>query len=320
MKPLQKILTKFNGLRYPQEYLCFAKESFPGPLHVYLVHDKRIVKDITNRHLFVGYCPLVFAFSLPDLPVSVQIIFCRQVLQPNVIFSAKDALARLELHLIKKQQAGNADFFYYEAIHGSHHFLPAFHQFIGSLHNRLFNKKPGNVYLKGNLYKQVQIAYSVPRIISLITVGSNGLFNLFPTDLHGQVDETHYIISLRTGGEACKQVIKQKRLVVSQMQSEAYRMVYSLGKNHMQVLKPKDNFPFSGLLAENFSLPLPLQALSYNELILLDSFIHGIHTILLFKITACRQIQPENNSLVHIHNSYATWRYKNRLQGNYLMR
>jgi hypothetical protein len=53
---------------------------------------------------------------------------------------------------------------------------------------------------------------------------------------------------------------------------------------------------------------------------LTDSFIHGIHTIMLFKIVTYRLLHAENGTLAHVHNSYATWRYKNRLQGNYLLR
>lgn len=320
MKPQQKILNKLNGLHYPQEYLCFAKETFPDALHVYLVKDNHIIKDITNKHLFVGYCPLVFAFSFAGLPASIQIIFSQRLLQPNEIFTAKDALASLELELIKKQVAGKSNIFYYEGARGNHHFVSKFHQFISSLNNQWFNKKPGNVFLHNNLYKQVQIAYAVPRIISLITVGGNNFFNLFPTDLHGQIDETHYIISLRTGGKACKQVVAEGRLLVSQMHCQAFKMVYGLGKNHMQDLKTNDNFPFSQSLSEKFNLPLPQQAIAFKELELTDSFIHGIHTILLFKIVIYRQFQTENDTLAHIHNSYATWRYKNGLQGNYLLR
>lgn len=320
MKLLQKILIRFNGLHFPQEYLCFAKETFSHPLHVYLINENRIIKDITDEHLFVGYSPLVFAFSLTDLPTSVKVIFSQKVLHPNEIFSSKDALARLELNLIKKQQCDGNVIFYYEGLQGSHHFQSALHQYIGKKYNGWYNQKQGNVFLHDNLYRQVQIAYAIPRQISLITVGSNGLFNLFPTDLHGQVDEKHYIISLRTGGKACKQVMAEGKLLISGMQSQAYKMVYKSGKNHMQDLKPETNFAFSGYRSQKFGMPLPQQAIAYRELILEDSFIHGIHTIMLFKIVNYCPLQAQNDTLVHIHNSYASWRYKNGLQGNYLMR
>ena len=321
--PVKKLLNKLNGLHYQQEYLCFSKESHTQPLHAYLVNDKRIIKDITNRHLFTGYCPLIFAFpSFHDLtfPELADLVFSHSILQPNEFFSGKDALAFIKLKQVKKQDAGNITIFYFEGIRGSHHFLSPFHQFINSINNQLFNKKPGNVFLHNNLYKQVQIAYAIPRIISLISIGYKGLFNLFPTDLHGQVDEGHYIISLRIGGKACEQAEAARQLLISQVHCDMYRTVYGLGKNHMQELKSKNNFSFSTLLSEKFQLPLPEHTISYKELTLLDSFTHGIHKILLFKIVHQHQIQAETGTLAHIHNSYASWRYKKKFPGNYLLR
>ncbi|MEO7308250.1 MAG: hypothetical protein ABIR78_01880 [Ferruginibacter sp.] len=319
MQLLQKLLTKLNGLHYTQEYLCFAKGSFLQPPHVYLVTGKYITKDITDNHLFVGYNPLIFAFSAgEDLPSSIQIIYSQPTLQLNEIFSAKDAIALLDLQLTSEQPMDKVLF--YEGTRGSYRFLSGFHQLINRIYNQRFNKKPGNVFLHNNLYKQIQIAYAVPRNISLITVGNEELFNLFPTDLHGQLDEGHYIISLRIGGKAAEQVAMAGKLLISQVHGDAYKMVYGLGKNHMQDLKAKDNFPFSPTLSEQFKLPLPQRAVSCRELILLDSFTHGIHKIMLFKIVSAQQLTPQTEALAHIHNSYATWRYKNGLPGNYLLR
>src|SRR4030095_14386542 len=210
MKLVKKILNKFNGLYYTQEYLCLAKESFQQPLHVYLIAGKQIIKDITNQHLFTGYSPLIFtlystSIKEGELTEKIDIIFSEQSLKPNEFLEKKDAIACLSLKMIRRQSAGDMDIVYYEAIKGEHHFLSSFYQYIIELYNRLYNKKPGNVYLHNNLYRQVQIAYSVPRIISLITVSDCKLFNLFPTDLHGTVNEQYYISSLRHEGKACKQ-------------------------------------------------------------------------------------------------------------------
>ena len=318
---VKKILNKLNGLHYRQEYLCFAKGSYTQPLNAYLVNDKRIIKDITNQHLFVGYRPLIFAFpSDPVLKESLQIIFSQDVLLPNEFFSKKDALAFLDLKIIKKQSNDDSSIFYYEGTHGSHFFLSRFYQYINKINNRLFNKKAGNVYLHNNLYTLVQIAYAVPRNISLITVSNAGLFNLFPTDLHGQVDAGHYIISLRSSGKACEQVEAAGRVLISQVNSGIYKTVYGLGKNHMQPLKQKASFPFGQLLSNKLQWPLPEHAISYKELVLQSSFIHGIHKIMLFKIVHQQQIEAESTTLMHIHNTYATWRYKNKLPGNYLLR
>lgn len=317
---VKKILNTFNGLHYTQDYLCLAKESFSGSLHVYIVSNRHVVKNITNQHLFVGYCPLVFALPGANHPASLQLIFSQSSLQPNESYSQKDALASLELKRVKEQVTGNKSICYYEGIYGKHRFLSSFQQFINGLYNRRYNKKPGNVFLHDNLYKQVQIAYAVPRIISLITVSNNNLFNLFPTDLHGQADDEHYIISLRTGGKACEQVEASGKLLLSQVHCNAYKTVYSLGKNHMQDMKSKDHFPFGPSLSSAFKWPLPGQVLSYKELSLLDSFTHGIHKIMLFKIVTQHQPGFQTDTLAHIHNAYASWRFKTGLPGNYLFR
>jgi len=325
MKWIKKILNKLNGLYYPQEYLCLIKESFQQPLHVYLVHNNKIIKDITHSHIFVGYSPLLIALSFPSelnqpLPDEIEMVFSKSSLSLNENLKKKGAIARLSLQLIRKQPAGDAHFFYYEGIKGEHYFLSSFHQFIIRLSNWLFNKKPGNVFLPGNLYVQVQIAYAIPRIISLITVNDGGLYNLFPTDLHGPISESYYCISLRHNGKACRQVESTRRIVVSQMQGHAYKTVYSMGKNHMQDLKPKNNFPFTESLSKTINLPLPQSTLNYQELELIESFEQGIHKLLVFKILS-QQIMEENAAtLAHIHNVYATWRHNKGLAGNYLLR
>jgi flavin reductase (DIM6/NTAB) family NADH-FMN oxidoreductase RutF len=325
MKLVKKIFNKLNGIYYPQEYLCFAKESFQQPLHVYLVEDRKITKVITHSHLFTGYSPLIFTLHSPagnnqELPANIEIIFSKQSLQPNDFFTKKDAIAQLSLKIIRKQSAGDKTIFYYEGIKGEHHFLSSFHQYIIGLNNKLYNKKPGNVFLHDNLYKQVQIAYSVPRIISVITVSDGKLYNLFPTDLHGPVNEQYYVGSLRREGKACKQVEASRRIVISQIHCDAYKEVYSLGKNHMQELKTKENFPFSPSSSTVFHLPLPQSVLYYRELELIESFEHGIHKLLLFKIVSVEAISDEPATLAHIHNCYATWRHNKGLAGNYLLR
>jgi len=325
MQLLQKLFNKLNGLHYKQEYLCLAKESFQNPLHLYLIHKNKFIKDITEHHLFIGYSPLVFAFpSFNEINLSqtdsITIIFTEKDVDSNEIISEKDALATIYLKKLQREFTASNAIHLYEGINASHRFLSSFHQFIIQLGNDLYNKKPGNVFLAGNLYKQVQLAYAVPRNISLISVKQNDLFNLFPTDLHGQIDDKHYIISLRHGGKAGQQIETIKKILVSEVQAEFYKKAYSLGKNHMQELKGKNQFLFSNELSKVLHLPLPQSATYYRELELLDSLDHGIHRFFLFNIIDQHRLGNKPMTLAHIHNVYATWRYNKGLSGNYLLR
>jgi len=315
------MLIKLNGLYYPQEYLCLDKESFEHSLFVYLLRDGHVVKDITDLHLFIGYHPLVIALDANTSPFSqVEIIFTQHPLPLNALFVKKDAIASITLNKTAELQSGDTVINLYEGKKGTHRFVSPFHQFIINTHNELFQKKKGNVFLHDNLYKQVQIAYSIPRTISLVTVEQNHLYNCFPTDLHGQVNNGLYIISLRHQGKACRQVMASKRILLTEVDCNHFKSVYGLGKNHMQELKSKENFPFTDKSSKQFGLPIPSGGLAYRELELADSLNLGIHKIMLFSIRSRVQLDSSPATLAHIHNIYATWRRKNGLSGNYFMR
>src|SRR5438477_2944118 len=322
MQLLQKILNKFNGLHYGQEYLCLSKESFQYPLRAFLINNGHTIKDITGMHLFVGYSPLIIALSSSSVdptPQTIDIVLSHKSLSPNENPEKKDAMALLSLKKIRQLDVDGDIILFYEGIKGSHHFVSSFHQFMIQLNNSLYNQKQGNIFLKNNLYTQVQIAYAIPRKICLITVGENNLYNHFPTDLHGRLND-RYIISLRHGGKACQQVESAKKIVLSDMPASTYKNVYELGKNHMQPLKEKSAFNFDLTCSRNFNLPLPKNLLSYKELKLEDSFIHVIHKLFVFKIVYEEKTAYEPETLAHIHNCYATWRYKHRISSNLLLR
>lgn len=320
---MQKLFNKCKGLSYPQDYLCLALETFPQILHLYLVEEGRVLKEITALHAFVGYCPVVFALpaldEIKNKPL-IETVFSPERLAAGEKYQRREVVALLVLKRLATPHTKTQALLLFEALYGKHRFLPALQQSAGQVYNRLYNRKPGNVFLPGNLFKQVQIAYSLPRKICLITVGENHQYNLFPTDLHGQVTNEQYIVSLRYIGKACEQVLTTKQLVLSEMKATAYQQVYKLGKNHMQPFKDAAAFAFSSELSKQLRLPLPEGFVSYKELQLEDSFAAGIHRLLLFKIIREEKAQTPPETLVHIHNVYATWRQKKALPGNYLLR
>jgi hypothetical protein len=322
MQLLKKMLNRTNGLHFSQEYLCLHHEQFEEQLNVYLVKKGKVCADITRQHAFVGYSPLVFAITveISDAHPTVEIIFSHKKLEPGSSAGKQSIMAFLSLKKVYQLSMNNKFVFFYEGVFGKHKFLSKFRQFIISLHNHLFQKIEGNVFLPGNLYKQVQIAYSLPRKISLVTVGSKQLYNLFPSDLHGPVGAGFYVVSLRHNGNACAQVEAGRNILLSNVNANYFREVYKLGKNHMQPLKEREHFPFTIGQSPVLNLPVPENALYCFELELQSSFKAGIHKIMLFRIRNEYAINTEFSSLSHVHNVYATWRHKKQLSGNYLLR
>ena len=221
MKLIKKILQRFSGYKYPQEYLCLEDDRMQDQLQLYITSNDTVVQDVSGFHLFVGYKPLILAFpeltkiDLNETP-ELQLVLCKRILAPGAVFSNDEMVARLTLRSIDKKEINGSKIFFFEGTHGIHQFLSPVNQWAIQLNNEWFNRKAGNVFLSSNLYRQVQIAYSIPRRISLITIKQEQLCNLFPTDLHGRLNEDIYIISLRHEGMAAKQVESTKKIVLSQ--------------------------------------------------------------------------------------------------------
>lgn len=319
----QKLLRRLNGMHYSQDYLCLAREQHSQPLHTYLVRENIAIKDITNLYLMVGICPLIIAlpelnnFNL-DSSETIEIFYSIISMKEGRPICQKNIVGKLKLKKLKVQKTG-CSVYYFEGVHGTHKLLPAFNQIINKLYNTLYNKKKGNIFLNGNLYTQMQIVYSIPQVISLITVGEHDLYNIFPTDQHGQINDNCYVITLRHAGKACTQAETAKKIVLSNIKSFYFKEVYGYGKNHMQPLKEKSKFNFSNLQSQVLQLPLPQHTIEYRELELQDSFIYGIHKIFLFKILSHQENTNNKTTLSCINNVYATWRYKHKLPNDHLM-
>jgi hypothetical protein len=142
--------------------------------------------------------------------------------------------------------------------------------------------------------------------------------NMFPTDLHGYIDETFYASSLRLGGKANDQVNSNKQIVLSDIEASYFKEVYSLGKNHMKDPQPVSAFDTHGD-SKNFAIPLPSKSLNYRELLVEHSIDIGIHRIYFYKLIG----DVKNGSahrLTHFHQYTAQWREDHGLQTPSLIR
>jgi flavin reductase (DIM6/NTAB) family NADH-FMN oxidoreductase RutF len=313
---LNKILF---GTTLPQEYICVAEEKLSNKSRLYLIDDETFY-DLADSHLFIGYCPLIIAISceknsnLNDLLQSKNII-------KTVLRETKDnILAQLKLKKTYTLEFNKVKLFLFEGVKGSHRFLSKIHIFTNSLKYKLTAEKKVNIYLKGNLYEQVKIAYSIPRKISLVSLGKNNLFNIFPTDINGRIGNQNYVISLRKNGKANKQVRELKKIILSEMVVDSYKKVYSLGVNHTKDLRDKKEFDLSERLSQKFSLPVPKNALRYFELEFINDMQTGVHNLCFFRIVNSVNIEDSKSTLAHIHRDYAEWRINNGIISEFLLR
>jgi hypothetical protein len=71
--------------------------------------------------------------------------------------------------------------------------------------------------------------------------------------------------------------------------------------------------------SDQLNLPIPLQAGTYRELELIDSWDIGVHRILIYKIISKKKIKSIH-TLAHIHQYYAQWRLDHNQKTELLLR
>jgi hypothetical protein len=301
-----------TGLTVPRQYVCLPLEDLSQPLSVVLtIRNSEYVQDVTSKHVFLGYKPLILLLPLDENigghAEHVCLNFVQHSFTPDSVWkgfpSDRRSVARLILKRISSSPLIGQNFLF-EGVYGEHQFLNQFHQFINRQRERFRKGTPNNVALPGNLYDQVRIAYSVARIIPLITVGNQNEMNMFPTDLHGPVENKYYVSSLRLNGKANAQVEKQKQLALSFMPADKSRFVYSL--------RSPQAFQHAENITATYKIPLPADALRYCELKKMNSLDAGIHRIHLYEKIHEEKLK-EGPTLAHIHQYYAQWRINHDL-------
>ncbi len=324
---LRKWLT---GIGIKQEYLCLALEDITDTFSVHLTtrQDERSL-DVSGSHLFLGYSPLIMAVPFADADAGAaradEICLTFNAAGFDIDarwrgFPASSAsVARLQLRKIGERRMGELLVVFYEGVFGWHRMLSPFHRVMNDWLQRLKKRPAGNVGLRGNLYEQVRIAYALPRIISLVSVGDATRMNLFPTDLHGPVGDAHYVSSLRVGGRACEQVEAARRIVISEVDAAAFQSVYQLGKNHMKPLADPAAFDLHAAASATLAIPLPAAVVRYRELEWYDRFDWGIHRLFCYR-TLHQERLADGRRLAHVHNCYAQWRANTGLRTEYLLR
>jgi hypothetical protein len=287
---VQNIVRKFLfGHSLGREYICLPYDPEKYPFRV-LLNDK----DITSRHILLGYKPLLIGIPGNDSAKEKIMIEFRDQ-------TADKRRAFLHLQHADEMALEKSVLRLYKGVSGTHQFFNPLHKTTNDVRMRIRSLRKGNIRLEGNLYDQVRIAYSIPRRICVVTTGTKTHCNFFPTDLHGGIDENFYVDSLRIGGKASEQVYTFKNIVISEIDAPSFSEVYALAKNHMKDPAPVNEKNISGY-SDIFGLPLLNGTIAYTELSHLSSIDHGIHRLHFLKIIHKREIFPLKKPLSHIHN------------------
>ncbi|HNS12120.1 MAG TPA: hypothetical protein PKM97_05860 [Bacteroidia bacterium] len=294
----------------PNEYVCINQIPVLTGIKVLFRSDQQTM-DVTKSHLFLGYMPVTIG-----LPKSIN--FDSTEICELLFYTSDKFCGSIKLKLSKTLHPSLNLF---EGT-GAQQRLLSVEQKLVHYVKGIRKQKDHPLYPKKGVYDQIRVAYSYPRKISILIPEKDKVLNVFPTDLHGNIEtDNTYIISLREAGNACKQIMTSELITISDINSKAFREVYALGKNHMAEMQRIDHF--SGTIIEsNDSIPRLLykDAVNYKILERLHDCNVGIHKLITFKILKTGDIQARTNILAHVHEYYALWRRRNGYKDELLFR
>lgn len=281
-------LPAFLRSPYPQEYLCLGQGARDDLWRFELDGE-----DISGRHLFLGYRPLVVAVE-GDRPSAGELLL-RSTHQRRTV--AGILLKRIDLPGI------GSGITFFTGTRAWSRFLPWSQWPLDRVRRWRNARKRGNVATVPAEIDMTRIMYAQPREIHLAVVGSPGRCNIFPTDLHGTI-RGRYLISLRHAGKACAQVMEQGSFALFQMAPDRYKDVYALAPRHMG--EPTAASTIAAIDGSWNGAPRPAGAHAARRLSIGTHHDAGIH-----RIFQCRIDRDEKFSrgpvLAHVHASPASW-------------
>ncbi len=162
-----------------------------------------------------------------------------------------------------------------------------------------FYRKPGFNFKKFKLYVS---AFSYPRQVRMVSFQNKDYYNIFPMDLAGPVaGANYYVFGLRHTSKALKEIINEKKLVVSEVPSDYKKIIYELGSHHSSTPPPLNQLPFQAILSKHFCFPVPKWAEKYNEIRIVHTMNLGSHMMLWGQSENEEIINPQKSNLYHIH-------------------
>jgi flavin reductase (DIM6/NTAB) family NADH-FMN oxidoreductase RutF len=151
------------------------------------------------------------------------------------------------------------------------------------------------------------VFYICPRPVMLVSVVDGTDLNIFPMDLIGPIGRQHFSIALHTASKALPLIERSRRLALSSIPVDKFRLAYQLGPNHNQTSMSRTSFPFSLGVSPNLCFPVPEFALRVRELEVIEVQRMGSHALVICRVAADR---PLMNGLqfFQAHGFYEEWR------------
>jgi flavin reductase (DIM6/NTAB) family NADH-FMN oxidoreductase RutF len=150
----------------------------------------------------------------------------------------------------------------------------------------------------------LNVYYMWPRPVYLIGVAAGDRSNLFPMDLVGRVDASHFLLALRATSPAIALMETSRVIAMSAAPADQLRTVYALGAHHRKESVDTSALPFPLVRSARHGLPV-LSTGFTRELSVREVHRIGSHVLFVCRVDAEQGVAPRQ--LAHISFMYAEW-------------
>jgi flavin reductase (DIM6/NTAB) family NADH-FMN oxidoreductase RutF len=155
--------------------------------------------------------------------------------------------------------------------------------------------------------RSMSALFICPRPVVLVTAMHEGVGNIFPMNLFGQIAGGYFAFALNSLRTAAPLVERAGRVALSSIPLEFADVVRPLGKNHRLEFANWDKLPFPLARSNTFGFPIPEFALRIRELEIDAVRRLGSHTLFFGRVVHDERLRDEPQFCM-IHGIYQAWR------------
>ncbi|MDA1094439.1 MAG: flavin reductase [Acidobacteria bacterium] len=172
------------------------------------------------------------------------------------------------------------------------------------------DRRPRNLKMSAADLRCLDVYYTSPRPVYVVTVPHGDSFNLFPVDLVSFLGDAGFFLALRSSSPSIPFMQEDGRLVFSSVPAALRDTIYRLGAHHTRAYDRVDDLGLALTPSPAFGLPAPAQAFRVREFRVLDHRTVGSHVVFQAVQVAIseRDLEPQ---LAHVSAAFA--RYAARL-------
>lgn len=265
-----------------------------GEIAVWLTGLKE-PRDVTHLHAIACASP-----SIVCMAMSADAVFEASRRKPTLEIRERAGqqrqLAKIDLRLCRQIELEDGTFTLFTVTACSIDCLPAMQfwaQYFQRAYWRWRDKRVPNVRLQRTDSQAMTALFLCPRPVVLVTAMEReegqdteelAAGNIFPMNLMGNLDGSHFGFALNTARLASKSVKRAERVVLSSIPFDGAGLARKLGKNHLLHSADWEQLPFGVDRTKGFGLPVPAFASRVREIEVLKIEELGSHTFFLGRV------------------------------------